>query len=175
VRAGGAVEPRLRGSRARGGALLAALLALLTVEYGSSKMFLTRVANDPPDVYRVIRSVGPGVVAELPMPRPERLPEWDAVYEWWSINHWHPLVNGYSGYYPPTYLRTLELMRTFPDDESIARLRALNVRFIVVHRAFYDVVAYASLLDRMSNRLEFQSLGHYRDPVDEAQLFELRP
>ncbi len=171
-----AIAERLRASRAPRGALLAAgVLALLTVEYGPSKMFLVRVANNPPDVYRVIRAIGPGVVAELPMPRTDHLPQWDGVYESWSINHWHPLVNGYSGYYPPGYLRTLELMRTFPDDESIARLRALNVRFIVVHRAFYEIEAYASLLDRMANRPEFQSDGHYRDPVDEAQLFELRP
>ena len=108
------------------------------------------------------------------MPHADTLPAWDGVYETWSINHWHPLVNGYSGYYPPGYIRTLELMRTFPDDESIARLRALNVRFIVVHRAFYEVAAYASLLDRMANRREFKSDGHYRDPVNEAQLFELR-
>ena len=169
-----ALAPRLRASRTRNGALVAGVLALLTIEYGSSKMFLVHVADDPPDVYKVIRAIGPGVVAELPLPRTDGLPGWDAVYESWSVNHWHPLVNGYSGYYPPGYIRTLELMRTFPDGESIARLRALNVRFIVVHRAFYDTAAYASLLDRMANRPEFKSDWHYRDPVNEAQLFELR-
>jgi hypothetical protein len=47
--------------------------------------------------------------------------------------------------------------------------RALNVRFIVVHRAFYEVAVYTSLLDRTANWLEFKSDGHYRDPVSEAQ------
>ena len=72
------------------------------------------------------------------MPRTDRLPEWDAIYESWSVNHWHPLVNGYSGYYPPGYVRTIEVMGTFPDDQSIARLRALNVRFIVLHRSLFE-------------------------------------
>ena len=38
---------------------------------------------------------------------------------------------------PPDYSETRELMRTFPDDASIERLRTLDVRHIVVHQTYY--------------------------------------
>ena len=50
----------------------------------------------------------------------DRLPGHEAVYQFWSANHWRPLVNGYSGYYPQTYFDTLFAMVRFPDDESTA-------------------------------------------------------
>jgi hypothetical protein len=169
-----AIQQRARQASARSRALVAGILALLTIEYASSKMFLREVFDNPPDVYTVIRFTGPGVIAELPMPRVDNLPHWDAVYAAWSVNHWHPILNGYSGYYPPSYIQTVRLMQTFPDDESIARLRALNVRFIVVHRSLYDVDDYNAVLQRMRDRPELVSGGDYRDPVGKAQLFEIR-
>jgi hypothetical protein len=65
-------------------------------------------------------------------------------------------------------------METFPDDESIARLRELNVRFIVVHHSGYDDDEYNTLRQRMWDRPELVSAGEYRDPMGKAQLFELR-
>ena len=169
-----AVQRRLLTASTRGAALITGILALLTIEYASSGMLLREVPNNPPDVYTVMRFTGPGVVAELPMPHVDNLPQWDAVYASWSTEHWHPMLNGYSGYYPPTYIETLRIMQTFPDDESIARLRALNVRFIVVHRSLYDVDEYTALLQRMRDRPELVSGGDYGDPMGKARLFELR-
>ena len=44
------------------------------------------------------------------------LVDWDLSvhYMYWSIHHWHPLVNGYSGYTPPDYYETRRLMRASP-------------------------------------------------------------
>ena len=168
-----ALGDRLRTARVRRGALVA-VLVLLTAEVAPSKMFLVRVEDGPPDVYKMIRAMGSGVVAELPMPRADALPGWDVIYEFWSVNHWHQMLNGYSGYYPPSYMNTLEIMRGFPDDKSIAHLRALNVRFLVVHRSLYPEGGFAAALERMMNRRELRSVGAYRDPVGDAQIFELR-
>jgi len=121
----------------------------------------------------VISEMGAGVMVELPMPAPGELPGYDAVYTSWSATHWHPLLNGYSGYYPHSYFDTIHQMRTFPDDASIDRLRTLGVRYIVVHEAFYEPAEHAALLERMLARPELTRTGRYRDPAGQAELFEL--
>jgi hypothetical protein len=160
-----------RGARFAAGAAV----VLLTLEYASAPMVLTAAADRPLDVYKVMHSIGPGVVAELPMPTTDRLPGKDAVYAYWSIAYWHPLVNGYSGYYPPDYFRLLARMQTFPDERSIATLAALDVRYVVVHRAYYAPEEYRSLMARIAERAELRSAGRYRDPLGDADLFELKP
>ena len=32
----------------------------------------------------------------------------------------------------------MAMMKTFPDDESVARLQELKVRYVLVHQAFYQ-------------------------------------
>ena len=73
------------------------------------------------------------------MPEPDRLPGFDAQYEYWSSTHWKPLINGYSGYTPAQYVETMSEMLTFPDDRSIGRLQLLKVRYIVVHQNFFKL------------------------------------
>ena len=47
---------------------------------------------------------------------------------------WWPLVNGYSGFLPDSYLRWREDLALFPADEAITVLRRLGVRHVVIHR-----------------------------------------
>jgi hypothetical protein len=94
---------------------------------------------------------------------------------YWSIYHWHPLVNGYSGYTPPDYNDTRQLMRTFPDDASIERLRTFDVRYIVVHQTFYKASDYARLMIELVRRPELRPIGRYRDWIGWAEIFELKP
>ncbi|MGE3512974.1 MAG: hypothetical protein AB7N65_29275, partial [Vicinamibacterales bacterium] len=114
-------------------------IALLLVVFESASWAWPVQAVRPPDpaaydVYRAINSQGPGVVLELPVPRLDALPGHEAVYAFQSAAHWNKLVNGYSGYYPHVYAETLNVMQHFPNDESIARLQRLDVRYIVVNR-----------------------------------------
>ena len=93
----------------------------------------------------------------------------------WSTYHWQSLVNGYSGYKPEDSLATLKLMDNLPDDESIERLEKLNVRFILLHQAFYRQSEYGELLAAMAARPELIPSGQYRDWVGgNTQIFELR-
>ena len=43
-------------------------------------------------------------------------------------------LNGYSGYYPPSYIQTVARLESFPDQASIALLQRLGVRYIIVHK-----------------------------------------
>lgn len=152
------------------------LLALMTLEGLNQPFALTSTeVTGASSVYKVIRSSGDGVVVELPLPTLARLPGWDAYYSLWSLQHWHPLVNGYSGYYPPDYMQTMVRMESFPDDASIARLKAHHVRYLVVHKAFLDPERYASVLFRIATRPEFKPWGTYRDALDDAVLFVMEP
>lgn len=57
----------------------------------------------------------------------------DSVYLLRSTTHWKRLVNGYAGTEPAEYGRVREVMKDFPSTESIARLRTLEVRYVLVH------------------------------------------
>ena len=50
-----------------------------------------------------------------------------------STFHWMRFLNGYSGFYPPSYLNRLVRVARFPDEASVASLRRENVRYVIVH------------------------------------------
>lgn len=80
---------------------------------------------------------GEGAVVELPILPNDGLfqrPRFDdSVYLLRSTTHWKPLVNGYAGTEPPAYARVREVMKEFPSAESIALLRSMEVRHVLVH------------------------------------------
>ena len=78
-----------------------------------------------------------GPIAHFPMPRAFQMPGPDPQYLYGSTFHWKPIVNGYSGYYPPSYLRRLRAVQSFPDARSVGHLLGEGVRYLVVHEAFY--------------------------------------
>lgn len=49
-----------------------------------------------------------------------------------GATHGRPLVNGFSGYYPPTAFRFAEQLETLPDSTSLGCLSAHGIRFVVV-------------------------------------------
>src|SRR5205809_8037436 len=160
---------RFSRSRLRNGLLIAVLVAI-GVECGSAPMRLDELSRQTPDVYRFLRILDQAVVIELPIAELDLAP----VYMYWSTQHWHRLVNGYSGFSPPDYAETLARLRTFPDDRSIERLQRLNVRYIVVHEAFYKPKEHAALLLRLGRREGIAPAGRYRDWAGAAQVFELK-
>ncbi len=171
VLAGFGVEWLIRTTTARRSrvALLAAVLVGLCVEAGSAPLPLVRQSTVVPPIYQFLRNAPPTVIIELPHV------DYDPTYMFWSTYHWQSLVNGYSGYKPEDSLATLKLMDDLPDDESIERLQELNVRFILLHQAFYRQDDYAELLAAMASRPELIPAGQYRDWIGgNTQIFELR-
>ncbi len=161
-----AAQQAIAATRAQRVLFMAALVAI-GVEFGSLPMYLRAVPDAVPDVYKFVRTLDRPVVIELP----------DALsplYMYWSTVHWSPLVNGYSGFAPADYDQTMTLMGTFPDDEAIARLHRLGVRYILVHESFYPIKAYTALMLEVLRKPELIPHGRYRDWVGWTQLFELR-
>ena len=156
---------------------LVVLIGLIALDNATNGMWLAAPAyqrSDSFNVYKTIRGLGPGPIVELPLPRLVRLPGYEPQYEFWSTAHWQPLVNGYSGYYPPEFVETVVRMEHFPDDRSLAQLSQIGVRYLVVHRSFYEDEEYRQLMFRIGSRPELHAAGVYADPVGMCDLFILQ-
>ena len=119
--------------------VLAVLTAFaLLLEYSVTPLQLVPYDNVAPPIYALLQRLPPGVVAEFPIPPKNVLPGPDARYTYMSTFHWKPLINGYSGYHPRSYLRRLEGLRTFPDDASLDVLQRSGVNYVIVHLSEYE-------------------------------------
>lgn len=89
-----------------------------------------------PVVYReVARQAPAGVLAELPLGEPD----FDLRAMYYSIVHWRPVLNGYSGFYPPHYGRLALAVNDVPrfPDSALAALRAQGATHVIVHEGAY--------------------------------------
>jgi hypothetical protein len=78
------------------------------------------------------------VVAHIPFYTPDRLFR-NAPYMLESTANWRPILNGYSGFVPETYVQHARAFATFPDANAIDALRAAGVTHVFVHdRALRD-------------------------------------
>lgn len=154
-------------------ALIGGLTLGLTAEYHVT-FGLTAFPNTAPPVYRLLASQPRGVVAELPMPPADRLPGRDAEYSYLSTFHWFPLINGYSGTYPPSYLARLEQLQGFPDDKSILALRRENVAYVILHGSSYTGSAFGDTRSRIASDEALVELGSFDDAEGRAVLYRMR-
>lgn len=149
------------------------IAAALVVEY-SVEMELIPYPNSAPAVYKYLGQQPPGVVAEFPFPRANALPGPDAEYSFMSIFHWFPLVNGYSGMYPPSYVKRIERLQDFPDDRSLAQLHADGVRYVIFHSSRYDPDVIVWLRNEIEKSPLFRQLGAFNDGSGVAYLYTFR-
>jgi hypothetical protein len=160
---------------ARGRRLLALVIpCALLLEYWVAPLPLVRYDNTPPRVYALLASLPPGVVAEFPMPRAGELPGPDAYYSYMSTFHWKPLINGYSGFHPPSYLRRLPLLRGLPEGDSIDCLRRSGVDYVIVHLSMYELTRGAAVLAALDVEPDFQYLGHLNDGRGTAVVYRIQ-
>jgi hypothetical protein len=111
--------------------------------------------EEPPPVYRwLAEQPGRDPIVHLPMFDHRAL--WrrpafhESVYMAYSTLHWKPMVNGYAGIEPHSYLRIRGQMMTFPSEEFLDLLREVGVRFIVVHRQGYGPNQWSRFQMRMA-------------------------
>jgi hypothetical protein len=154
--------------------VLAALTAAVLLEYWVAPLPLVRYENEPPALYAWLARQEPGVVAEFPMPPTDGLPYQEPWYAYMSTFHWMPLVNGYSGFYPPSYLRRLEILQGFPDAESIQELRAVGVRYLIVHSGSYTPEERVTIVESLAIESGLPHLGEFDDGRGVGTAFEVR-
>jgi len=91
-----------------------------------------------PAVYGWLARQERGPVLEFPLSHLRgRVGPQDPTYMYYSTQHWQPLVNGYSGFVPESYLALVEGLRGFPDATTAETLRVHQVRYLLVHERSY--------------------------------------
>jgi hypothetical protein len=115
---------------------LATSLAVLAVLLVTAEAFRAPVGYRPaikvPDVYKVLAPETRAVVIEYPMPGPTAIFS-NARYMLYSTAHWKPLVNGYSGFMPASYVTHYKTLDVYASPEVLAKLVAMGVTHIVAH------------------------------------------
>jgi hypothetical protein len=89
---------------------------------------------------------------------------------YWSMRHWNPIVNGYSGVIPPSYYLLPDLMTSFPSTETITLLQGVGVTTILVNTGAYTPAEWLALRERISATPELTPVRE-----DDVALYALAP
>jgi hypothetical protein len=125
-----------------------------------------------PEIYRLLaKEPGKVVLAEMPFYPPHAVFE-NAEYVVNSTAHWRPLMNGYSGYTPATYVDVASLMWYFPDARAFPAMNANGVTHVMVHPHRWGRES-ARVIESLSKRPDLEPIA-----VDEKtgiRLYRYRP
>lgn len=127
---------RWRGRAGSWLAVVAVVLSLVEVWAVPVRVYATQPALAEGEWINWLRERPPSLVAMVPFAETvtEEAHEGTVVAMLQAIEHGQPVVNGYSGFYPPSYLQLIDLMRSFPDQKSLAALWQTGVTYVVVDR-----------------------------------------
>ena len=159
--------------RVKGVVLAPLLCGILLLEYRVGPLRLVPYPNQAPALYKLVATLPPGIVIEFPVPKPEATPYYDPRFEYMSTFHWRPLLNGYSGFYPRSYLLRLARLKRFPDEESVASLRRENVKYVIVHDDGYPSGQRARIVERLA-ALNLARVADFDDGWGIGTLMELK-
>jgi hypothetical protein len=155
-------------------ACAAAITALILMEYWSAPMRLIWYPHRAL-LYETLAALPDGNVLELPIPRPDTLPFHDSRYLYTSTFHWKTLVNGYSGYYPTSYLERLVRLGRFPSRSAINQMRFDKVRYVVVHEDRFLEPGEGGRVVQALILLGAKPIGRLNDGWYPATLMDVRP
>ncbi|MBC7372882.1 MAG: hypothetical protein H7323_02675, partial [Frankiales bacterium] len=106
----------------------------------------------------------PGPLANLPS-----TPGADSTFLWWSTDGFTQIANGNGSYVPPELTALRTQTAGFPDATSVALLRGMGLRTVVVHRSLVPGTPWESAPDR-----PVDGLGIGRADLGELVVFDLR-
>jgi hypothetical protein len=142
----------------------AVVIALLYLEYVHMPAQWLILPKSPPLVARWLAQQPPSVVVEFPLPTADSL-SWihDGLYMQASTFHWQPMLNGYSGFYPKSYIELIEEMRQFPSDAAIDYLKSRNVDLIVLHGAYLQPGVLGEWATALSARRDLTPVAEFQE------------
>jgi hypothetical protein len=159
-----------------GRAALGGLLTILVLaDYAAVPLPLAEVpvGKKIPPIYEFLRGqTAPDALIEFPLPMTPRENGRNALLMYYSIYHGKPLVQGYSGYFPPGYTAVREVLENFPSDKTIGLLRDLGVGYVIVHAHDYRKEDAFRILEDLAERPD--DADRLAD-LEEDVLFRLRP
>jgi hypothetical protein len=152
-----------------------AISAALLLEYRNRMEAWLTVPTQPAQVYRWLSTQPRSVVAEVPFARADALHSIsDGLYMFNSTWHWQPIVNGYSGFFPKTFIDLAEHTASFPDEASIAYLKARGVDLLVVHGNLMDPQQFGAITAALVARPDIEALAQFEERMGSDMVFRLR-
>jgi len=162
-------RPAVRTAVVAGAIVLASLECLATPR-------LVPAEPQPAILYSWLKASPDAVLFEWPVTVPWRLYNMvDVLYMYRSTLHWRPLLNGYSGFYPSSYLELLQHMRTFPDTGSLAELQRRGATVLVVHEVAHSRPSYDDAVLRLLRDPSVRVLAQDKEGGRRVAFFRLTP
>jgi len=130
--------------------VLGGLALLLLAEYASVPQVVdvdTEVPEAYPDLVRDRGDAPTAAIFEFPNSFFD-----NPAYLYYSTTHWQNLLNGYAGFYPPSYFRLAEAVVNFPDERSMMEIRRRGANYIVVHGERLRGNRYETLIAALDRR-----------------------
>jgi hypothetical protein len=94
---------------------------------------------------------------------------------YYATVHWRPMLNGYSGFSPPSYHALQHYLRDFPGASSLVYLQQRGARYLLVHEGFYLQGGFEQDIDALSRAPHVTIAGVFRDAVlGRTYVYELR-
>ncbi len=153
------------------GVVFGVMLLLVWTEYRSIPLLKT-VWTKPSPIYDALPAHTSNVLLELPLVQPDISIE--PIYMYFSTFHWNKLVNGYSGFSPPSYQYLHDDLEHFPDEVSLAVLRKRGTTHVIVHGAFMREGVFAELVSRMDSCADLQFVTEMPWHRSNTRLYRLR-
>ena len=131
-------------------ALASLAVFLLAAEFAAFPLEAPEYEIERPAIDRWLAGQArPFTVLELPVAKPTdavRSARFHSHYMLHSMQHWQPIVNGYSGIIPPRHEDLFHQLAAFPDEGGVRALELLGVKYVVLHRDFYEGDEYARVV-----------------------------
>jgi hypothetical protein len=129
--------------------------------------------NHAPGIYNGVADRR-AVLADLPLPWGQDAFWHDPVYVYFSTFHWHPIINGSSGFTPAWYEPLGALARDFPSDPTLDAFRTLGTEYFVLHEGYYGTPKFNRVVADAGRqpRLELVATSTWEE--GECRLYRLR-
>jgi hypothetical protein len=121
-------------SRVRAHVVFGAAIAAVVIDAWPA-LGLMPAWTEPPPIYAPLRNKADVVLAEFPVMSNEAS---NLPFMYFSLWHWSPMVNGYSGFIPDSYQQVAPDLIEFPRGDSIARLRRRGITHVTVICGLWD-------------------------------------
>jgi hypothetical protein len=147
-----------------------AIITVVFVAESMPSLRLEPVWKRPPFLYSSLGPKSGAVLFEFPVHL--NLFE-NFAYVYFSTWHWTKTVNGYSGFFPKSFVELTEASDGFPLGETVPYLQKRGVTHVAVHCAFWTDEACALAIERMQkdSRLRLVTSSWWEGKP--AQLYEL--
>jgi len=152
-------------------AVVLALTAIVSLEY-RSRPPLKKIWTSPPPIYNALPAGTNSVLLELPLLFPDIVTE--PMYMYFSTFHWNALLNGYSGFSPPSYYYLREAVASFPDATSLEELQRRGLTHVVVNAVFCAPGQFDDIVNRIEHSGFFERVATTEWERHDVHLYRLR-